>query len=185
MSLQNREGKLRPTLPSSSDILVPATVGEPAGQRGACGRFASSNGIARGAGWKHQVAESLGRGLKGEAGELGRDAYRLYRAFLAELPYDCATSRALLAERARDTVLSARYGRRAAEVGLDTPEGREALRMAIALGARAERVAITSLDISVRLAKSAGPKPGMTIVEQIEAEAERYLAEAKSDGGEP
>ncbi len=159
MPIETSHGSARPTLPRSSDLAVPETVGEPSGVRDARGRFASANGIGRGARWKHLLAESLGRDLTGEAGQLGREAYRLYRSFLADLPCDCASVRAMVAARARAAVLAARFARKAAEVGLDSAEGATALAEAARWDARAERLGISSLDVSARLAKAARSRP--------------------------
>ncbi len=159
MTLERSHGAARPTLPRSSDLKAPDTVGEPSDSRRADGRFASGNQLATGRGWKHSIARSLGRDMAGEAGELGEEAYRLYRAFLADLPCDCASVRSLVAQRARAAVLAARYARRACEVGLDTDEGAKALQLTTQLDARAERLAVTSLDVSSRLATAARAKP--------------------------
>jgi hypothetical protein len=63
-----------------------------------------------------------------------------------------------VAARARAAVLAARFARKAAEVGLDTPEGAKALAQSVSLDQRAERLAVTSLDISARLAGKVGAR---------------------------
>jgi len=160
MSIEQSRGKARPTLPRSSDLAAPEAVGEPSGVRDSHGRFAPKNGIGAGARWKHLLAESLGRDLAGEAGQLGREAYRLYRSFLSDLPVDCSSVRALVVARARAAVLSARYVRRGAELGLDTEAGAACLGEALKWDARAERLAVSSLDISTRLATVARKNSG-------------------------
>lgn len=154
MSLERSHDALRPTLPRASDLPADFPARDPSAGRDASGRFASGNGIGRGRHWVRTIARSLGVELAGEAGELGREAWVLYTAFLRELPTDCASVRQLVAARARAAVLSARYARRAAELGLDTPEGAEAIQRATSLDQRAERLAVTSLDIATRLAAS-------------------------------
>jgi hypothetical protein len=159
MTIERSHGRARPTLPRSSDLTEPLTVGEPSDSRASDGRFAAGNQLATGRGWKHSIARSLGRDLAGEAGELGAEAYALYRAFLADLPCDCASVRSLVAQRARAAVLAARYARRAGEVGIDTADGATALDAAAKWDQRAERLAVTSLDVSTRLATAARARP--------------------------
>jgi hypothetical protein len=88
-----------------------------------------------------------------EIRELAGQASALYRARIEELIYETPTVSALIAEGSRSFVLSARYAHRATELGLDSPEGRLALELSMKLGARAERTAITALDLSARLAQ--------------------------------
>jgi hypothetical protein len=56
------------------------------------------------------------------------------------------------------TVLAGFFVARAAQLGLDTPEGAAALEMSMRLDQRAERLAVTSSDIATRMAVSAGKK---------------------------
>lgn len=168
MSIERSHGRARPTLPRASDLPVELPADERSAQRDASGRFTSGNGIGNGRHWKRVLARQLGTDLAGEAGELGRDAWVLYRALLSELPIDCASVRQLVAARARAAVLSARYARRAAETGLDTDEGVLALEMSVKLDARAERLAVTSLDIATRLVG----KTGRRVIDLGEALAE-------------
>jgi len=76
----------------------------------------------------------------------------LYAAMLRELPSDGAQVRPLVAARVRCAVLAGRYSLRGAELGLDSDEGRAAVELALRLDQRAERLAVTALDISTRLA---------------------------------
>lgn len=159
MTIERSHGKARPTLPRLADVPEQGTAGEPNGQRDAKGRFTGGNKLATGRGWKHVITKGLGAELEGEAGELGNEAAVLFRAFMADLPCDAASVRQLVAARARAAVLSARYSRVAAQSGLDTPEGSQAASEALKWDARAERLAVTSMDVSVRLAKVAKGTP--------------------------
>jgi hypothetical protein len=94
----------------------------------------------------------IGRELKGDAEPLARESFRMYQALLAELPHTGAQVSSLVAARARSAVLSARYAARAAELGLDTEDGMAALDLSMKLDARAERLAVTALDIATKLA---------------------------------
>jgi hypothetical protein len=152
MTIERSKGRARPTLPRSSDLAVPEAGEKRAGGRDENGRFAAKNPWGAGARWRHLIADGLGRELPGEAGELGREAHRLYRALLDDLPVDCPSVRSLVAQRARAATLASRYARLGAERGLDTAEGAEALDRAQKWDMRAERLAVTSLDVASKLA---------------------------------
>jgi hypothetical protein len=154
MSTRQSHGSAHTELPRSDELAAQLPERDPTLHRDAQGRFTSGNGIGYGRHWKRTIARMLGVDMHGEAGELARETWVLYRALLAELPYDSASVRQLVAARARAAVLAARYARRASEVGLDTKDGAAALAQSVALDLRAERLAVTSLDISSRLAKA-------------------------------
>ena len=155
MTIELSHGKARPTLPRSDDLAVPPPAADRPRQRDAQGRFAPGNTSGRGRGWRASIARMVGRDLQGEAAPLAREAWRVYTALLAELPHTGAQVSSLVASRARSAVLSARYAARAAELGLDTEEGQRALTLSMQLDQRAERLAVTALDISTRLAVAA------------------------------
>jgi len=154
VTLEHSHGKARPTLPRSRELAVLPTDGKPNRSRDARGRFTGLDSPSNGRGWKQLIGRMAGRELKGEAAELGRAAWRLYLAQLEELPHTGPNVRSLVAAQARSAILSARYAQRAAELGLDTLAGRAALDMSAKLDARAERLAVTALDIAIRLAKA-------------------------------
>ena len=150
---ERSHGKMRPSLPRASDLAtVPEADEAPTAGRDASGRFASGNPWAAGAKWRSLVAEGLGRELGGKAGELGRRAYRLFRVFLADLPTDNATVRSLVAQRARAATLADAYATRGAELGMETDAGAAALGEALKWDQRAERLAVTTLDVATKLA---------------------------------
>lgn len=162
MAIEQSHGAARPTLPRSSDLTavpeqVPAT--ERTQGRDAKGRFLPGNAAGRGRHATRAIARHLGTELEGEAGELGREAAILFRAFLGDLPCDCHSVRSLVVQRARAAVLTARFARHASEQGLDTEAGRAALAESLRWDQRAERLAVTSMDISTRLARAAAAKP--------------------------
>ena len=156
MTIETSHGKARPTLPRASDIPEVPPAPDPRRGRDANGRFASGNKVGSGRHWaqmlKRQLAREATGPLKAEVEALAREAFALFKGFLRELPSDGASVRALVASRARAAVLSARYGHRAAEIGLDTPDGRAAMDLSIKLDQRAERLAVTSLDVAIKLA---------------------------------
>ena len=158
MSFEQSHGRARPTLPRSKDLATTVPASDRPRQRDAQGRFSAGNGVGFGRHWKRCIARMLGADLAGEAGELGREAWILYRALLLELPHDGPGVRQLCAARARAAVLAARFARRAAEVGLDTEEGEKALRQAATWDQRAERTGVTAWDLAVRLAGAARAK---------------------------
>ena len=175
MSERSHGPHLRPSLPRSSDLAAIPTDGVPSGKRAAGGRFALGNQDASGKGWKSILRQQVTGPLKGEAEPLAREAYALYRALIQELPCDSPGVRQLVAARARAAVLSARYALLAAERGYETLEGVAALEMSTRLCQRAERLAISSLDVSTKLAVAARKRPQASAVEQ---EYQRMLAAA-------
>lgn len=154
MSMERSHGAARPTLPRSGTLAAVAPEPIPTGNRDTRGRFQPGNSVGTGRGWKAIVAKHLGRDLKGEALPLAREALQLYRAELGHMPHDGPQVRQLVAARARSAVLAARYALRAAELGLDTEAGQKALALSMQLDARAERLAVTALDIAATLAKA-------------------------------
>jgi hypothetical protein len=150
--------KMRPSLPRSRDL--PAAI-EPAPNptegRDQLGRFTSNNPWAPGARWRQLIAEGLGRGVELQsdvARKVSRTAYRYFRSFLRDLPIDCATTRALVAQRARAAALADFYGLRAAELELTSEQAIEAAAQALKWSQHAERLAVTTLDIATRLTKA-------------------------------
>lgn len=152
MSTRKGRGKARTELPRSSELATVESVPDRTVGRDGAGRFASGNPWGPGAKWRSLIAAGLGRDLPGRAGELGRRAHRLYRAFLADMPCDCASVRSLVAQRARAVALADAYALVGAEAGEGTEAGQAALAEALKWCARAERLAVTSLDISTKLA---------------------------------
>ncbi|MFM2420976.1 MAG: hypothetical protein RL385_5699 [Pseudomonadota bacterium] len=157
MSTRQSKGKARTELPRGADLAPIETDPIRTAGRDAAGRFQAANPWGTGAKWRSLIATSLGRELDGRAGELGRRAHRLYRAFLADLPADCASVRSLVAQRARAVALADAYAIRGAELGEGSHEGMECLAEALKWDARAERLAVTSLDISTKFAAKRPP----------------------------
>jgi hypothetical protein len=92
-----------------------------------------------------------------EAARVVEDAYKIFRESLAELPHDGVTVRELVARKARHAALESFWSAKAiAQLG--TPEGVEAEERATLHGQRAERLAVTALDVASRLA-AARPAP--------------------------
>jgi hypothetical protein len=152
VTIEMREGKARPTLPKARDLAATEPGSHRTEGRDPHGRFTTGNAWAPGAKWRALIAEGLGRELPGQAGELGRRAYRLFRAYLADLPTDCASVRSLVAQRARAVTLADAYAARGAELGIASQDGAAALSEALKWDARAERLAVTSLDVATKLA---------------------------------
>lgn len=160
MALERSKGKLRPTLPRSSDLAPVETVRDPSEGRSAGGRFAPGNRIAQGQRWKAAIRKLLGSdATDGEAESLGREAWRMYLAILRDLPHDGASVRVLAALQAREAVLAARWANRALELGLDTPEGKAADELGSRHGQRAERLTVTCLDVATKLQAARPPEP--------------------------
>jgi len=156
---ERSHGAMRPSLPQSYEL--PAAI-EPVRSRtegrDAAGRFVSGNPWAPGNRWRQLIAEGLGRHTQHDsdvARDLSRRAYRYFRSFLRDLPIDSATTRSLTAQRARAAALADFYGLEAARLQLTSAEALKAAEAAAKWCQRAERLAVTTLDIASRLATAA------------------------------
>lgn len=153
MTIEKSHDKARPSLPRSSDLAAVPAVDERPRQRDSNGRWTAGNAGGIGRGWRAAIRKMVGRDLKGDDAEpLARESFRMYQALLAELPHTGAQVSSLVAARARSAVMSARYAARAAELGLDSVEGMRALEVSMRLDARAERLCVTAIDVSTKLA---------------------------------
>ncbi|MBX3209082.1 MAG: hypothetical protein KF764_28880 [Labilithrix sp.] len=113
-----------------------------------------------------------------ETAAVTRAATAAYRATLAEMPHDGSTVRGLVAMAARHTALYGFHTGEAERLGLGTPEGVAASQEATKHGQRAERILVTALDISTRLAEReaaakavAGTSPRRARLERLRAGA--------------
>lgn len=155
MTIERSHGKARPTLPRSSDLAEVAADGDRPVNRDGAGRFAPGNVVGRGKGWKRACAKMLGRhDTDPVAQAVSDDAWKLFSAAIREMPSDGATVRSLVAIKARHEALMAFWCTEAARVGLATPEGIAAQDQATKHGMRAERLAVSAIDIATRLARS-------------------------------
>jgi hypothetical protein len=157
--METSKGKMRPSLPRSGDLpTVSDADRERAGERSADGRFRTGNVIGRGRGWKRAIAKQLGRQVDDPIAQVvADDAWRVFSAALRELPSDGPMVRGLAALMARHQALAAFWTAQAATVGLTSDAGIAAQEQATKHGQRAERLAVTCLDIAIRLTrKSAG-----------------------------
>lgn len=161
MTTETSDGKAGTVLPRSGDLAtVPAPDPQRAAQRDVEGRFATGNVVGRGKGWKRAVAKMLGRVAEDPvAAAVAADAWKLYSAKIRELPNDGATARGLAALGARADALAAFWHTQAALLGLTTPEGKDADDRAMRWGQRAERLAVTAVDVSTKLAVAARARP--------------------------
>jgi hypothetical protein len=158
---ETSHGKARPSLPRSNELAAVQSERDPLEGRDATGRFAPGNPISQGQRWKASIKKLLGRGATNEqAQSVAREAFRLYLAVMRELPSDGATARMLAALQARHAALAAHYTNQAAEAGLDTEAGKELLELASKHGQRAERLAVTCLDVATKHAIAKKHKPG-------------------------
>ena len=153
MTIEQSNGKARPTLPRASDLKSIDAASNPRQGRTNGGHFAAGNRIGVGARWKASVKKLLGRSADSEAAELvGRDAWRMYLATLRALPCDDAPVRSLVALHARHVAVASFFTNLAAEAGMETERGLKLLEVASHHGQRAERTAVTAIDIATKLA---------------------------------
>jgi len=181
VSIEHSNGKARPTLPRSSDLRRVESAGNRTEGRDDAGRFAPGNRVSMGARWKNSVKRLLGRGASAEvASDVARQAWGLYLAVMREMPSDGPTVRMLAALQARHAALAAYFTDRAGELGLDTAEGAAALERATKDGQRAERLAVTALDVATKLADSK-PRSGDALPPWLVADTD---AATESNGDE-
>lgn len=160
MTIEMSHGKARPVLPRSSDLQSVEADRNPRDGRTQGGHFAAGNRIGVGARWKASVKKLLGRTADDTiTAAVGADAWRVYLATLRSMPSDAAPVRSLVALHARHVAVAGYFTNRAAEVGLDTKEGLAFLEVASHHGQRAERTAVTALDVSTKLAASQTKAP--------------------------
>lgn len=160
MTLERSHGKLRPTLPRASDLAPVEAERNPSEGRSAAGHFAAGNRLGQGARWKASIKKLLGKNADNAITKaVGADAGRVYLAVLRSLPSDAALVRTLVALHARHVAVAAYFTDRAAEAGLETEQGTKLLEIASHHGQRAERTAVTALDVATKLAKTTEAKP--------------------------
>ena len=171
MTIERSHGKARPTLPRSGDLRAVETAATPTEGRAPGGRFAPGNQVASGGRWKASIRKLLGDGSSAQAEPVARAAFRLYCALLRELPSDGPSVRSLAALQARHAALAAHFTDRADELGFETEKGAAALDLATKHGQRAERLAVTALDVATRL-RAARPSKANALLAAIEAHGE-------------
>jgi hypothetical protein len=183
--MERTKGKLRPSLPRSSDLAVVRAVGEPLGNRDARGRFASGNEIGRGRGWRNLIRKSLGTEASTPLVErLVRETLVLHAGFMRELPFQGLQVNAPTAARAKWVAISAHVVNRALELGIETDKGRELLELALRLDQRAERLAVTALDMATRLAAAKPARRQGPSIWEASADDEDDDDDAKPAGGD-
>jgi hypothetical protein len=149
---QRSQNAMRPSLPQSKDLRIVNTVREPTEGRGPAGRFALRNRIAVRSGDKATTKKLLGRGATdADAIVVARDAVRLFHGTMRDLPSDGAVVRSLASMQARHAALFAFFTAKADAAGLDTIDGIKFAELASKHGQRAERLAVTMLDIATKM----------------------------------
>lgn len=181
MTLGERsKGKARPRQVRSSDLVtMPRTDSDRPRQRDASGRFTPGNAAAIGRGAKAQIKRQLGRGVNvtDEAALLVmKDANRLFGETMLTLPSDDPTTRQLCALYCRHASMASFWSAQASVAGLGTDEGIAASEQATKHGQRAERVAVTMLDVARTMAAS---RPQADPFAALEARIAAHAVEAK------
>jgi hypothetical protein len=170
MTIERSHEKARPTLPRASDLaLAEGTVAERHRNHDEGGRFAARNQAAANRAWRRSLKKLIARD-EPISDDIVRtvleDAWRIFTATLRELPNDGPTVRGLALRKARHEALEGFWTAKAAALGLTSPEALACEDRATKHGQRAERVAVTMLDVASALAKTSGAKsplrPGET-----------------------
>ena len=107
------------------------------------------------------------------------DAWRIFTATLRELPNDGPTVRGLALRKARHEALEGFWTAKAAALGLTSPEALQAEDRATKHGQRAERVAVTMLDIATALAKGSPSRPTVPLGFELVTDATETPMTAK------
>jgi hypothetical protein len=158
MALEQSHGKRRPTLPRSRALAPVATARDRAAGRDADGRFLPGNRVSVRQGEKHAMRKLLGdAAAEGDASLVSRDALRLLNGAIRDLPSDGPVVRSIAALYARHAAAAGFYNAKADAKGLDSAEGIALADIALRHGQRAERLAVTMLDVSSTLARDASP----------------------------
>lgn len=186
---ERSHGKARPSLPRAAELPVPHPPPDRGQGRDARGRFAPGNRqSARSRGWRRAIAQlASGHVATAEQAKLAGDSGSLYRATLSTLPYQGPLTNPIAADNARSAVLSAHLASAALAAGVTTAKGRQLLELSLKLGQRAERTAVTLLDLTTRLAeaerkRNPQPFPWLDAAEDDEDEDERDgAADASGD----
>lgn len=152
MTVEKSRGHVYSVLPRSGSLEPVGPAASRTEGRTADGKFGPGNPHAGTASWRSLVAESFGDLTDKDATSVERRSARYFRAFMRDLPTDNTTVRALVAQRARAAALADFFSLRAHEVGLDSDEAARCLNEALKWDLRAEKLAVTSLDVSTRMA---------------------------------
>jgi hypothetical protein len=182
--LSRSHGKTRTELPRLRRLApVPPPVERPSDGRDASGRFAKGNSGARNRAWKTPIAKLLGRDLADPvAARVSADAWHWFSATVRTLPSDGPIVRSLAAQVAHHVALAAWWSAQVFDRTLGTVPSVEAEERARIHGQRAERLSVTLLDVSTRLAKSdARPSPMLRDLSQRLKEIQRRDPDADDD----
>lgn len=157
---ENSHGKVRPSLPRLRDVKTVDAAPKRMGERDANGRFVPGNKAGTGRGYKMAIAKSLDAPVDDPtAVMLVRRANSIYTSTLRTLPSDDPMTRSLTSLFAWEATMAAHCAARAWEVGIDSPAGMKLQEQATKHGQRAERLTVTILDVSSKLASTARPSP--------------------------
>lgn len=155
MTIETSHGAARTILPRSSDLQAVPTDGERSRDRGEGGRVVDGNKLARGKGWKRAIGKMLPSDVADPiARAVADDAWRLFVAYVRDMPSDGPTVRALLMRKAWHEAMAGFWTAQSLEMGMATEAGIEAQDQATKHGVRAERLAVTALDIATKLVRT-------------------------------
>lgn len=119
------------------------------------GRFAEGNKASAGSHWRAEIRKQLGvLAADDETRRLANEAQYLFRCLMRDMPVDGAGVSALVASRARATVLAAWFAAESARVGMTSDRGMKLLDTSMKLDARAERLAVTAIELAGRQHKA-------------------------------
>jgi hypothetical protein len=156
VTIEVNKGKARPRLPRSRDLSAVPRPRDPSEGRDEHGHFSRGNRARVGRGEVRVIGKLLGA-TENQAAIVARDAVRIQRAVMRDMPSDAALVRSLASLLGRHLAIVAYASAKADSLGLDTPDAQKWLEVALRHGARAERLSVTALDIATKLAAGAAP----------------------------
>lgn len=172
---ERSQNKMRPSLPRVSVLgKVPAAPSRSAAEREPDGRFRPGNATARHGGEKAAAKRLLGD----SADPVAREASKLARGMLRDLPGAGASVRAVIFMAARATAQSSYYAKEAAAAGLVTERGLALADRAASESKRAERLLVTAFSAQKALVSSEPKEPPAWVTAPLNDEEEEFDGES-------
>jgi hypothetical protein len=168
MALRFEKGKLRPQPARLKDVARRERPANGTVNHDKRGRFAPGNRAPEGRKLKAIIRRQLGREATApEVERLFRETKEIFSALVRAVGSSKPQVQDTLARRARWGVLSAHYAIRAAELGLETEDGKACLELALKLDQRVERLDVTALDLANRLGGDEPSNPNEEVAAQF------------------
>jgi len=157
--VRTSNGKVRPNLPRRGELprvdaaKVQARQDASKAGRTTSGRFAAGNCVSADRGWRTALSRIVGREPSDPVMRtIATDAARLNGAILRDLPSGAVLVRTNVASLAMHAAVEGYWSAQALDLGLSTPEGQAASKLALEHGLRVERLSVTVAALAAKLA---------------------------------